>query len=220
MNVKRRITNVILLLFLGLNLLQAQRFKSEIEAFRKQDSIALPSKNAILFVGSSSFARWKDVASYFPDFSIINRGFGGSTLLDLIHYEKEVIFPYHPKQIVIYCGENDIASSDSISGKKVFERFKTLYQDIRKVYPDISIVYISMKPSPSRWNMKKRMIKGNKLIKQFMKSQDNTAYVSVWKPMLGTNKKPNTAIFLSDKLHLNSEGYAIWQKIIGAVLLK
>lgn len=179
-----------------------------------------PPSNAILFVGSSSFTKWKDVSSYFPNHTIINRGFGGSTLLDVIHYEKDIIFPYKPKQIVIYCGENDIASSDSVTGKVVFKRFKTLYQDIRKEYPNLSIVYVSMKPSPSRWKMKKRLIDGNERIRKFIKSQDNTVFLSVWKKMLDANKKPMPTIFLKDNLHMNSEGYAIWQKVIEPILLK
>lgn len=211
---------VFLLAVFFLNTVQSQGFKSDILAFKKQDSIVFPPSNAILFVGSSSFTKWKDVSSYFPNHTIINRGFGGSTLLDVIHYEKDIIFPYKPKQIVIYCGENDIASSDSVTGKVVFKRFKTLYQDIRKEYPNLSIVYVSMKPSPSRWKMKKRLIDGNERIRKFIKSQDNTVFLSVWEKMLDATKKPLPTIFLKDNLHMNSEGYAIWQKVIEPILLK
>lgn len=156
----------------------------------------------------------------FSGYTIVNRAFGGSTLLDVIHYEKEVVFPYKPKQIVIYCGENDIASSDTISGKIVFERFKTLYNDIRKVFPKVSIVYVSMKPSPSRWKMKERLINGNELISKFIKSQKNTVFVSVWEKMLDSNNNPIPTIFLEDRLHMNAQGYSIWQKILEPVLLK
>ena len=209
-----------LLAFFILNTVQSQKFKGEVLAFKKQDSIAFPPTNAILFIGSSSFTKWKDVSSYFPGYTIINRAFGGSTLLDVIHYEKEVVFPYKPKQIVIYCGENDIASSDTINGKTVFERFKILYGDIRKVYPKTSIVYVSMKPSPSRWKMKERMINGNELISDFIKKQKNTVFVSVWEKMLDSNNQPIPTIFLDDRLHMNAQGYSIWQKILEPVLLK
>ena len=117
MFVKNLINKFALLMFFiisGNNVCLAQQFAKEIAAFKHQDSIQVPTKNAILFVGSSSFTKWKDVSNYFPKHSIINRGFGGSTLPDVITYEQEVIFKYRPKQIVIYCGENDVASSDSV----------------------------------------------------------------------------------------------------------
>ena len=110
-------------------------FWNDIQNFKKQDSISFPPKNAILFIGSSSFTLWKDVQQYFPGYTIVNRGFGGSTLLDQLRYADDIIFPYEPKQIVIYCGENDLASSDNIHAADVVQRFKTLFAMIRQNLP-------------------------------------------------------------------------------------
>jgi len=198
----------------------AQPFANDIAAFKKQDSIAPPPKNAILFVGSSSFTKWKDVQSYFPDNTIINRGFGGSILLDVIRYEKDVIFPYQPKQIVIYCGENDVASSDTITPEIVVGRVKQLITDIRKEFPKVNIAFISLKPAPSRWKMKDRMMASNVLIKKYLKKKKHTAFINVWDAMLDAEGQPMADIFIEDKLHMNAKGYAIWQKIIAPYLVK
>ena len=216
----KNITGIFFLLCLFIGSLNAQPFAKDIAAFKKQDSIAFPPKNAILFVGSSSFTKWKDVQSYFPAHTIINRGFGGSVLSDVIRYEKDIIFPYQPKQIVIYCGENDVASSDTVSAVTVLERFKKLFTDIRRELPNANITFISFKPSPSRWQMKDRMIASNKLIKKYLKKKKNTSFVSVWKSMLDTDGQPITDIFIEDRLHMNAKGYAIWQKIIEPYLKK
>jgi lysophospholipase L1-like esterase len=198
----------------------AQPFAADIAAFKRQDSVSFPPKNAILFVGSSSFTNWKDVKDYFPAYTIINRGFGGSSLPDVIRYANDIIFPYQPKQIVIYCGENDIAGDSTVTGKMVSERFKLLFTDIRNRFPGIPLVYISMKPSPSRWQMKERMINGNERIRKFLKKKKNTEFISVWKSMLGPDGTPVKEIFLEDNLHMNAKGYAIWQKLIESVLIK
>ena len=95
-------------------------FQDEIDVFIKKDSIAMPAANSILFVGSSSFNYWKDISNYFPGYPIINRGFGGSSLTDIIYFNQETILKYKPKQIYIYCGENDSASSDTITPQVVF----------------------------------------------------------------------------------------------------
>lgn len=219
-----RIIKSTFLFFLLLNIAQAQNIKppyrDEIQSFKKQDNTSFPGKGKILFVGSSSFTKWIDVQNYFPGYPIINRGFGGSTLEDVIRYQNEIIFPYHPKQIVIYCGENDIAAADTITGKIVFERFKQLFTGIRNRFPKINLVYISMKPSPARWHMKDRMINGNELIKKYLNKQKNTKFISVWKKMLGPDGKPVPDIFTQDNLHMNAKGYAIWQKLITPYLLK
>lgn len=211
---------LILLLAASSKFAIGQPFIDEIKTFRKQDSIMAPPKNAILFVGSSSFTKWKDVQDYFPGYTIINRGFGGSSLTDVIYYEQDVIFKYHPKEIVMYCGENDFAASDTVSVQTVFQRFKHLYADIRKMYPRTKFVYISMKPTPSRWRLKEKMIAANDLIKDYLKKQKQTVFISVWKSMLGADGKPRPEIFVEDNLHMNKKGYAIWQNLIQPYLIK
>ena len=195
-------------------------FQPEIDAFAKADKVMMPDEGRILFVGSSSFNYWKDVNDYFPGKNILNRGFGGSTLLDLIHFSKETIIKYKPKQIFIYCGENDIASSDTVQPKHVLERFKTLYKIIRKqLPPNTPIVYLSLKPSILRWSMHERMDASNNLIKTFISTQKNIQFLDVYHSMLGEDGTPLKNIYISDNLHMNANGYKIWQKLIAPLLL-
>jgi lysophospholipase L1-like esterase len=197
----------------------AQPFMSEIKAFRKADSIKAPAKDAILLIGSSSFTKWKDVQEYFPEQTMLNRGFGGSSLTDVIYYANDVILKYRPKQILIYCGENDIAGSSTVNADTVFERFKILYGIIRSKFKKVPIAYISMKPSPSREKYLETMQKGNELIKLFMEKQKKADYIDVYHSMYDADGKILTNIFLSDKLHMNAAGYKIWQGIIAPYLV-
>ena len=199
----------------------AQPYAKEIADFKKQDSLSFPESGQILFVGSSSFTLWKDVQQYFPQHPIINRGFGGSTLLDVTRYEADIIFPYKPKQIVIYCGENDIANDSTVTGAVVFERFKKLYDDIRLNLGKVPIVYVSMKPSPSRWHLRAKQTDGNERIRKFLRKKKRRAvFVDVWPGMLGADGKPREELYIADKLHMNAQGYIIWQKLLEPLLLK
>jgi lysophospholipase L1-like esterase len=208
-----------LLLFAGTIKAQAP-FWNEIQDFKKQDSIHLPKKNAILFVGSSSFRKWADVQSYFPGYTIINRGFGGSSLPDVIRYADDIIIPYHPKQIFVYCGDNDLAASDTVTPVMVLNRFRQLFNFIRKKLPAASIVFVSIKPSPSRRKLMPKMEVANTLIKSFLSRKRNTGFVDVYHKMLQADGSPIDDIFLEDKLHMNAKGYAIWQKAIRPYLMK
>jgi lysophospholipase L1-like esterase len=197
----------------------AQPFINEIKAFRKADSIAQPPKNTILLIGSSSFTKWKDVQEYFPEHTMLNRGFGGSSLTDVIYYANDVVLKYQPKQILIYCGENDIAGSNFVTADTVFERFKILYGMIRSKLKKVPIAYISMKPSPSREKYLVTMQKANEQIKSFIEKQKKAAYIDVFHSMFDADGKILNHIFLSDKLHMNAAGYKIWQGIIGPYLV-
>jgi lysophospholipase L1-like esterase len=198
----------------------AQPFAEEIKEFKNQDRINPPPANAILFVGSSSFRKWTDVSSYFPGYTIINRGFGGSSLPDVIFYVPEIVVPYHPKQVVIYCGDNDLASSDAVTADTVFERFRVLFELIRNNLPGENILFISIKPSPSRIRLKEKMEKANLLIQTYLSLQQHAGFVDVYHKMLNPDGSVMTDIFLEDNLHMNAKGYAIWKKVITPYLLR
>jgi lysophospholipase L1-like esterase len=218
----RMITKLLLLLimFYDAKAQQHPPFYNEIQEFKKQDSISFPPKNAILFIGSSSFQKWHDVQAYFPHETIINRGFGGSQLTDAINYANDIIIPYHPKQIVIYSGENDLAYSDTVSAKTVFNRVVTLFNIIRSSMPKEPIIYISIKPSPSRKNLMAKMEEVNRLIKFFLMTKEQAVFIDVYHLMLDKDGNPLPGIYVEDNLHMNAAGYHIWQKVIEPYLLK
>ena len=223
MNKIFKIFTFLLLCIFALQPIRAQEmppFYTDIQSFKKQDSIHFPPARAILFVGSSSFTNWTDVQNYFPHYPIINRGFGGSSLPDVIRYADDIIIPYHPKQIIIYCGENDLAGSDTVTAHQVFVRFKQLYKIIRNHYPNIPVAYVSMKPSPSRKHLMAKMVAGNNLIRNYLRTQKNTVFIDVYHKMLDASGYPVNNIFIEDSLHMNPKGYAIWQKAIAPYLLK
>lgn len=195
-------------------------FWNDIQAFAKKDSAQLPPKNAILFVGSSSFTKWTDVQAYFPGYTIINRGFGGSTLKDVIRYAYDVILPYAPKQVVVYCGENDLAGDPTLTGADVAQRFETLFGMIRQNLPSATIDFISLKPSPSRQALFPAFQKANMLIKAFLEKQPNAHFIDVYAPMLDASGSPRKDIFIEDRLHMNATGYKIWQRVLLPYLKK
>lgn len=193
---------------------QQPRFYNDIQQFKKLDSNQFPPKHAVLFIGSSSFTFWKDVQKYFPGHTIINRGFGGSTLPDLIRYADDIVFAYNPKQIVIYCGENDLAAADTVNAETVTKRFVVLFNLIRQRYAKIPLLYISMKPSPSREHLMQKMDTANRAIQTFLKKQKKATFIDLYHLMLDDNGKPRKELFVEDMLHMNKNGYAIWQKVI------
>lgn len=209
------------IIFLCSNIVFAQQkapLYNEIEAFKKADQLKMPAKNGILFIGSSSFTIWKDLAQTYRDYEAINRGFGGSTLAHAIYYADDIIFPYQARQIIIYSGENDIA--EGFGPEITADRFKLLFNLIRKKMPEVPIAYISMKPSVSREKLMPQFAYGNELIKTFLSSQPNTQFINVYQAMLQADGKPRNDIFLQDNLHMNSKGYDIWIKIITPYLIR
>jgi len=199
---------------------QTAPFYKEIHAFKKQDSSNFPGRNQILFIGSSSFTKWTDIQDYFPGYPILNRAFGGSTLPDLIRYRYEILYAYQPKQVFIYCGENDFADDDTVTVTTVVNRFATLFNLIRSRYKSVPVVYVSMKPSPSRVHLLPKFREANERIRQYLATQTKATFLDVYQYMLLPDGTVMKDIFLEDQLHMNAKGYAIWKKRIKKVLIK
>ncbi len=189
-------------------------FWKEIKAFKKSDSINFPSPHQILFVGSSSFRLWKNLKESFPDYPIVNRGFGGSTLKDVNFYFNDIVKPYHARQIVIYCGDNDFAYDHALPVDSVLKRLETLVSKIRQEDKKVVITYISIKPSPSRKELIPKYIEANQTIKRYLRKQENASFVDVYSKMVDKHGLPLKNIFLPDSLHMNREGYEIWKQAI------
>lgn len=217
-----RISSFLLLLLLTASAaLNAQHpYAVDLERFRLADSITPPPEHPIVFIGSSSFTLWKDMNDYFPGKPILNRAYGGSCLTDLIRDYSITVLPYQPRQIVIYCGENDIAREDTLNPGDALERFFRLFNLVRTKLPNTKITFVSMKPSPSRWHLRDKYMEGNRLIRKFIRKQKNASFVDVWHKMLDDQKEPNISIFLEDQLHMNAAGYRIWKKAIHPHLIK
>src|SRR5258708_1728329 len=58
------------------------RWEKEIAAYEAADRENPPPKGGILFIGSSTIRLWKTLAQDFPEYKVINRGFGGSEIAD------------------------------------------------------------------------------------------------------------------------------------------
>ena len=187
-------------------------YQKEIDGWREADRQNPPKPGMILFVGSSTFTNWKTVDKAFPGKRVLNRAYGGSGLGNLIR-DYKVFTAYRPKQIVVYCGENDLAGGKT-PAYKVFEDFKKFFGLLRKDLPMTEILYCAMKPSPSRWHLRAKYEFGNQLIKEFLSKQIRADYASCWDAMLGPDGRPEESLFVSDMLHMNPKGYAIWTKIL------
>ncbi len=194
-----------------------QRFEGEIRAFERRDSLRPPAPGGVLFVGSSSIRLWASLEEDMAPLPVLNRGFGGSTLPEELHYAGRIVFPYQPALIVLYCGENDIQAGDL--PEVVFQNFKRLVALCRERLPATPIVYLSMKPSPSRWEKWPAFEKGNAMIRRFADSQPGVHFVDVSSVML-RDGRPDGSIFLPDSLHMNAEGYRRWTEVLKPVLLQ
>ena len=194
------------------------RFSKAISTFEQEDAERKPVADLTLFTGSSSIRMWKSLTTDFPNRKVLNRGFGGSHVSDVLHYFDIVVARHKPKTIVLYCGENDLWSGKP--PKQVLTDFREFVRRVNALDPKIRIHYLACKPSPKRFAKWKIYQTCNRLIANQCDKDDRLNFVDVSKVMLGKDGQPLPDIWLKDKLHMNQAGYARWAKLLKPILAK
>lgn len=192
------------------------RFEPEIRRFEETDRQSPPPAGAVLFVGSSSIRMWCTLERDFPRRRVLNRGFGGSEMRDLLQYAPRVVLPYRPTTLVVYEGDNDLAAGASPAEvRALYRRFTAL---VRERLPDARLVYVGVKPSIARAKLMPQARAFNAMLREDVAHDPHLAYVDVWAPMLGRDGRPRATLFGPDGLHMSSAGYAIWAAAVERVL--
>lgn len=187
------------------------QWENAIRAFEESDKSSPPPSGAILFVGSSSIRMW-DLPSSFPELKVINRGFGGSQIADSVTFASRIVIPYKPKVIVFYAGDNDINAGKT--PETVLKDFQTFVGIVRDKLPGTRIIFISIKPSISRWHLVEKMRTANKLIRTFAETEERLQFLDVDAPMIGPDGRPRRELFVADGLHLSPAGYRLWTSLL------
>lgn len=190
--------------------------KMEIDRFVEADRRSPPALCQVLFVGSSSFVKWKDtLKADMAPIPVINRGFGGSHIQYVNRWFDLIVAPYKPRAIVFYAGENDIDAGNPPD--KVIADFDEFMALKTKALGNTPVFFISVKPSKLRFSELSLQAQVNGAIRTRAEKRHDLRYLDVVPAMLEGGKPKD--IFRPDGLHMNEQGYAIWTRIIRGALL-
>jgi len=171
-----------------------------------------------LFYGSSSIRLWRTLHEDFREYRPVNLGFGGSTLAACVWFFDRIVAPYSPDSLVLYAGDNDLG--DGRHPEEVFIFFQQFVARTRQRFGDrLPCCFVSLKPSPSRRDLAENFEYANRLIEtEILRQHGNWGFIDTHDRMLDIYGRARDAYFEADGLHMNAKGYALWARIIRAVV--
>ncbi len=192
------------------------RWQARVDRSIESDKTNPPPTGGIVFTGSSSIDMWSTLSADFPGLDVVNRGIGGTWLADQLHIAPKLVYPLEPRIVVIYSGENDLQAGRTVDD--VVAAFKETREQLRSASPQARIVFLALKPSPSRRKLLPAMREANARIAALCAQDSQCAFVDVFTPMLDEKGEPRPELFLKDMLHMNAEGYRIWKELVAPAL--
>jgi len=209
----RFLLTFLLLQSLGLPVICAEsehnfaKWEKEIATYEQMDKTNPPPKGGLVFIGSSTVRLWKSPSQDFPGHNVINRGFGGSEIMDATHFANRVIFPYEPRAVFLRAGGNDIHAGKP--AQEVFENYKKFVSTVRAGLPKAEIVFISQSPAISRWSEAEENKALNQLVEGYVEGEPGLKYIETYDIVFGADGRPRPELFIADKLHFNEAGYKL-----------
>lgn len=192
------------------------RFEKAIQAFEAADQVNMPPKDVTLFVGASNVRRWESLPERFKKGPVLNRGFGGSQMSDVVHFADRIVLKYAPKQIFLNTGGNDLHAGRT--PEEVLASFAAFAAKVRTALPQTKLAFLSIPPSLARWSEVELVKQTNALIAEFIRKDGSLEFIDTFPLLLGADGQPRPECFVADKLHLSEAGYDVvtsairWQK--------
>jgi lysophospholipase L1-like esterase len=185
-----------------------------IEKFEAQDRLEQPVKGSIVFVGSSSFTFWSTLEQDMAPLPVINRGFGGSRMRDVVKYVDRIVLPYHPRAVVLFAGTNDVVDKKPNPARQVFDGYLDFVKQVQAALPEVIVHYVAITPTPTRWRVWPIAAEANRLIREHAQNEPNLRFIDFTEELLGVDGKPDRSLYRFDGIHPNRECYAIWTAAI------
>jgi len=196
-----------------------QAWEASIRRFEARQRLQPAPAGVILFTGSSSITFWSSLVKDMAPLPVLNRGFGGSRMTDVVHYAERIVRPSHPRAVVLFAGTNDIADPKPATARQVFEGYLAFGSAIQAALPGTPIYYISITPTPLRWKYWPIVREANRLIQAHTGASPALHFIDIAGAFLSPDGLPDRRLLRSDRLHPNARGYQHWTALIKPVLL-
>jgi lysophospholipase L1-like esterase len=152
----------------------------------------------------------------FPQYNVINRGFGGSQIADSTYFADRIVIPYRPSAIVLHAGANDLSAGKT--PEQVFADFRAFVEKVHTALPETPIAFLSINPTPARWAQADKQKETNRLIQSYIAGKNRLAFLDQWDLLLGPDGKPRPELHIKDRLHPNAAGYKIRTELVSKYL--
>jgi len=162
----------------------------------------------LLLVGSSIIRKWKTFSTMLRTLQILNLCISSYTTEDMLTlYYINMISVYKPKNVIYYCGNNDIR--ENIDPEIIIKNIKKFVNIIKKLYgTNMNIMIVSLIKNPKTPVYDNSIDIVNSKIQKYSKNSKNVYFVDVMEELY------DTKYFMKDDIHLEKSGYAKLNKEI------
>jgi len=187
-------------------------------ALLAQQAPRLADARGIVFVGSSIFHRWTNLASQMAPLPITNLAIDGTVTTDMLRMVDSRVIPLRPKVIAYYCGSNDVDSGEPAAA--IVGRIVQFVDRVATALPDTRVIFVSVNRAPEKQDLWDVVDEVNRQIQRYAATHPRVEFVDVNPVLFNPDGTSRLDLFMDDELHLRPHAYELFARILKPVLTR
>lgn len=153
-----------------------------------------------------------DVKSYYPEYTVLNRGIGGDTTIWLEKRLDVSLYSVKTKVAIMLIGANNMET--------MFENYQRILQSFRENVPKTKIILLSLTSMGGEWGKKNQLAAYNNVKIKKLAEQYGFEFVDLYSALLNLEDGEIFDEYTTDGGHLTPKGYEVLTNCIKPVLQK
>ena len=183
--------------------------ENKMQKYRQENEQYADYEVDVAFLGDSLTDGY-DVARYYPQFVVSNRGIGGDTTFDLQARLQVSVYDLKPKVAVMLIGANNFNT--------MFENYEDILKGLQKNLPDTRIVLLSLTSMSQQWGKNNALAAYNNVKIKKLAEVYGFSFVDLYSPLMDLKTGEIYPQYTTDGGHLTDEGYKVLTAQITPVL--
>ena len=163
----------------------------------------------VAFLGDSLTDGY-DVATYYPQYLVVNRGIGGDTTVGLEERMQVSLYDLKPKVAVMLIGANNM--------DEMFSNYENIIKGFVEKLPNTKIILLSLTSMSGEWGRKNQLAAYNNVKIKMLAEKYGFGYVDLYSALLNLETGEIFDEYTTDGGHLTPLGYTVLtEKITPAI---
>ncbi len=185
---------------------------AKVESYETENAKYSDYEVDVAFLGDSLTDGY-DVAAYYPQYTVSNRGIGGDTTYDLEGRLKTSVYDLKPKVAVMLIGANNPDT--------MMDNYENILKGLAENLPNTKIILLSLTSmGGEHWGKNNQLSAYNNVKIKLLAEKYSFEYVDLYTPLLNLADGEIYDEYTTDGGHLTAQGYEVLTREITPAIEK
>lgn len=182
-----------------------EHYNARVAQFEEENKAYEKGEVQVAFIGDS-LTEGYDVASHYPQYTVVNRGIGGDTTFGLEQRLEQSVYEIEPQVVVMLIGANNMET--------MMLNYGRIVRKLQRNLPNTEIVLVSLTAMGRDWGRKNDLAQKNNEKIRAIAERRGVTFVDLFTPLLNPETGEIYEEYTTDGGHQTALGYEVFTATI------